>query len=156
MDCRRILLLAAPLMLIGCMQRELVVQSDPPGAIVSLNDREVGRTPFKKTFLWYGNYDVVVRKDGYRTLKTTDEVTAPFWQWVPFDLLTDFLPLHDEEEMHFSLKPDTPSDPVALMANGQQMKDQLASSEFTVHKNVLNVHPAPRPSTQPLLEHGAD
>jgi hypothetical protein len=52
MDCRRILLLAAPLMLIGCMQRELVVQSDPPGAIVSLNDREVGRTPFKKTFLW--------------------------------------------------------------------------------------------------------
>ena len=64
---------------IGCVQREMNVQSNPPGAVVYLNDREMGRTPFTKQFLWYGNYDVVLRKEGYQTLKTNAEITAPFW-----------------------------------------------------------------------------
>jgi hypothetical protein len=110
---------------VGCVQREMVVISDPPGAVVTLNDREMGRTPFKKQFLWYGNYDVVLRKDGYQTLKTTAEITAPIWQFVPFDLITDFLPLRDEETISFKLKPDSPTDPMLLLKRGQEMQRDL-------------------------------
>ncbi len=156
MPFRRILLLPVAICLTGCVQRELVVKTDPPGAVVYLNDRELGRTPFTKEFLWYGNYDVIVRKDGYKTLKTTAEITAPFWQWVPFDVITDFVPLRDDETMNFKLVPDAPSDPAVLLANGQQLQQELASSEHTIHKNVLNVRPATRPTTEPALDHGAD
>ena len=52
----------------GCgVERTLQVNSDPPGALVSLNGEEVGRTPMRKMFLWYGTYDLELRKDGYLT-----------------------------------------------------------------------------------------
>ncbi len=143
------LMLLLALLPVGCVQREMIVVSNPPGAVVYLNDREMGRTPFKKEFLWYGNYDVVLRKDGYQTLKTSAEITAPFWQFVPFDLVTDFLPLRDEETISFSLKPDVPTDPRLLVQRGEQMQAELESSEHTVHRAALEVHPTTRPTTEP-------
>jgi hypothetical protein len=54
----------------GCVERELVAESEPSGALVSLNDLEVGRTPLGREFQWYGTYDATVRQDGYETLRT--------------------------------------------------------------------------------------
>jgi hypothetical protein len=150
---KRIFISAIATIPLGCVQREMVVISDPPGAVVSLNDREMGRTPFRKTFLWYGNYDVVLRKDGYQTLKTTAEITAPFWQFVPFDLITDFLPLRDEQTIRFKLKPDVPTDSVVLLRRGQEMQRDLEASEHTVHKAALIV-PTTRPTSQPAARNG--
>jgi hypothetical protein len=134
---------------LGCVQREMTVVTDPPGAVVYLNDREIGRTPFTRTFLWYGNYDVVVRKEGYQTLKTTAEITAPFWQFVPLDVLTDFLPLTDNTTIRFSLSPQQPADPQVLLTRGEQMQQALESSGYTVHRSVLDVKPASGPVTGP-------
>jgi hypothetical protein len=148
---RRLLILIA-LLPMGCVQRQMTVITDPPGAIVSLNDREMGRTPFTKKFLWYGNYDVTIRKEGYQTLKTTAEITAPFWQFVPFDLVTDFLPLTDKETIRFSLKPQTESDPKLLVLQGEQLRQDLEASQHTVHRDVLEVHPTTKASTKPTSE----
>ena len=51
----------------GCnrVERNLQVTSNPPGALVYLNGQEAGRTPMNKSFVWYGTYDVQVRKEGY-------------------------------------------------------------------------------------------
>jgi len=146
---KRALLILLALLPLGCVQRQMTVLTDPPGAVVYLNDREMGRTPFSRQFLWYGNYDVVIRKDGYQTLKTTAEITAPFWQFVPLDAVTDFLPLKDEETIRFSLKPAVPVDPKLLLQRGEQMQADLESSQYTVHKSALEVHPTTRPTTQP-------
>ena len=135
--------------LTGCVTRTLDVQSDPPGALVLLNDREVGRTPFRRDFTWYGPYDVVVRKDGYRSLKTTADVIAPFWQWVPFDAITDFLPLHDEQPLRFKLVPDTVDNPASVLARGESFADQMESGAHTVRKDVLHVDPTTKPTTRP-------
>src|SRR5688500_18580755 len=54
----------------GCVVREMVIDSEPRGALVYLNDQEIGRTPLTKEFTWYGTYDAVVRLEGYETLKT--------------------------------------------------------------------------------------
>jgi hypothetical protein len=137
------------LLMTGCVQRQMTVLSDPPGAVVYLNDREMGRTPFTHEFLWYGNYDVVIRKDGWQTLKTTAEITAPFWQFVPLDAITDFLPLQDHETIAFKLKPDAPVDPHLLLAHGVEMKNALEASEHTVRHSVLDVPrpPTPKPAT---------
>ena len=137
---------------LGCIQRQLTVHSDPEGAVVFLNDREMGRTPFTREFLWYGNYDVVLRMDGYQTLKTVAPVNAPIWQFVPFDAITDFLPLKDEHTISFKLKPDAPVDPQLLVQRGFEMQQELESSQHTVRHSVLDVHPPPVKATLSTTE----
>jgi hypothetical protein len=130
----------------------MTVTSNPTGAVVWLNDREMGRTPFTRQFLWYGNYDVVARKDGYQTTQTVAAVNAPFWQFVPLDAVTNFLPLKDEHTIQVELKPEEPVDPQALLARGQAAQLQLQSTERTVNRSVLLVHPTSKPTTAPSTQ----
>jgi hypothetical protein len=129
----------------GCVERTLSIQSNPPGALVYMNDQEVGRTPLKRRFLWYGYYDVQVRKDGYQSLNTTTPVIAPWWQWVPFDLVAELLPvqLEDNHDLSYHLQPQSQVqvDPEAIVERGQQLREQLESSR-------LPVPPSTRPTTR--------
>jgi hypothetical protein len=120
------------LMLVGgCVQRKLTITSEPSGAIVTMNDQDVGRTPFTRDFTWYGWYDVAVRKDGYDTVKAHSKVIAPWWQWFPIDLVTEVLPLTDRQELHYSLKPAStqPADQSAVITRARAMKGELQGSE---------------------------
>ena len=40
----------------GCVEREMTLTTDPPGALVYVSDKEIGRTPVTQPFLWYGDY----------------------------------------------------------------------------------------------------
>lgn len=104
--------------------------SNPPGALVFLNDQEAGRTPLTREFTWYGTYDVQLRKEGYETVDTKTRVIAPWWQWVPFDLPAELLPLTDRQSFSYSLRPVNPAsnEPGGLIQRGQQMREELESS----------------------------
>ena len=78
-----------PLLLPGCVERTARIQTDPPGALVVVNDEEVGVSPVKFAFLWYGDYDIILRKPGYQTLKTHQRIDAPWYEWPPFDLVAE-------------------------------------------------------------------
>jgi predicted ATPase len=73
--------------LAGCVERELTITSQPEGALVYVSDVEVGRTPVTIPFTWYQNYDVILRMDGYQTLKTHARLTPPWYEVPPLDLL---------------------------------------------------------------------
>jgi hypothetical protein len=129
----------------GKVQRTMSVTSDPPGALVYMNDQEMGRTPITRDFTWYGTYDVTLRKEGYQTLKTKAEVIAPAWQWPPFDFLADLSParLKDKHELHFTMQPESPTPSNdEMLGRAEQMRVQLESSQFTIN-------PATRPTTKP-------
>lgn len=86
----------------GCVERTLKIATRPPGAVVVVNDEEVGVSPVKFSFTWYGDYDIIIRKTGYQTLKTHARIDAPWWQWPPFDLITETMvigTLRDEREL---------------------------------------------------------
>lgn len=84
-------LLAGLLTLGGCVERIVKIDSDPQGARVFVNDREVGVTPVKFSFLWYGDYDIILRREGYQTLKTNHRIDAPWYQYPPIDLVAECL-----------------------------------------------------------------
>ncbi|MCC6241159.1 MAG: PEGA domain-containing protein [Phycisphaerales bacterium] len=115
----------------GCVQRRMQITSQPAGALVYLNDQEVGRTPLTHDFLWYGDYDVQVRKDGYQTLVTHAKLVAPWWQWPPFDFVAELMPFRptDERKLHFELQPITAQDTSAdtLLERADEMRQQLQS-----------------------------
>ncbi|MGD1277625.1 MAG: PEGA domain-containing protein [Tepidisphaeraceae bacterium] len=115
----------------GCIERTLSVQSSPPGALVYLNDQEVGRTPVQRDFLWYGTYDVTLRKDGYESLKTRATLFPPIYQWLGLDLIAEILPISfkDHQTRVYTLRPSAPAaDPQALVRRGQVLGQQLQSS----------------------------
>ena len=117
----------------GCVRRTLTVTSNPPGALVYLNGLEVGRTPLTSEFTWYGTYDVELRKEGYETLKTQGKVIAPWWQFVPIDLFAELLPLHDQRQLSYAMKPTSAAavDPRQMLRRAETMSTKLESSRYT-------------------------
>ena len=109
----------------GCVQRKIKINSQPQGALVYLNDQEVGRTPVEVNFTWYGVYDVRLTKEGYLPLWTTAEAKAPGWETPPIDffaeVFTDNTVLIDWE---FKLEPylERPETPDELLENAAKMK----------------------------------
>jgi hypothetical protein len=83
------LLLGALALSSGCVERIMTVSTDPQGARVIINDEEVGVSPARVAFLWYGDYDIIIRKSGYQTLKTHYRVDPPWYQIPPLDLISE-------------------------------------------------------------------
>jgi hypothetical protein len=101
------LALAASCLAPGCVRRTISITTDPPNARVFLNDQEVGRSAVTTDFLWYGDYDVIIRKEGHKTLQTNWNIKSPWYQWIPFDFFAEVLwPgwIHDARAQHYVLE----------------------------------------------------
>jgi hypothetical protein len=92
----------------GCVERTLTINTRPQGAMVTLNDQQIGASPVTVPFNWYGDFWVRIRLDGYETLDTHRQPNAPFYDHPPFDFFTQILyPGHvvDAYEWTFDLAP---------------------------------------------------
>jgi hypothetical protein len=114
----------------GCVERTLSIQTNPPGALVRLNGgpQEL-RTPARHDFVWYGTYDIVIRKEGYQTIKTKAPVIAPIYEWIPLDLISELLPFHikDSRTLKYELtpQPTQEEDADALLQRSKDLRAQL-------------------------------
>ncbi|MCA9291524.1 MAG: PEGA domain-containing protein [Phycisphaerales bacterium] len=118
--------LAAATVLPGCVKRTLSISSDPPGALVYLNDREVGRTPVEVDFLYHGRYDVRLQLDEYEPLLTSGKASAPLWDTVPLDFVAEIIPadLNNRIHWHYVLAP-AETDRAALIDRAGALRGQL-------------------------------
>ena len=91
---------------VGCVERTIKITSEPAGALVYLNDEEVGRTPVAVPFTFYGTYDVRLEAEGYQPLWTSQEAKGPWWEAPGPDLFAEAVPHHKVElDWHFVMKP---------------------------------------------------
>jgi len=120
-------LLACPFLLCGCLERTVTITSNPPGALVMLNDVEVGRTPVTTGFTYYGDYDVRLRLEGYEPLVTHRETATPFYEYAPFDLLGTAWPGRIQTKLvwNFDLTPlpEPKAGQAGLLERARQMQD---------------------------------
>jgi hypothetical protein len=120
--------LAAGLLLGGCVERKLTINTEPQGAVVVLNDEEIGTSPVTVSFEWYGDYDVRITKEGFETLKTHRNLKAPLRDYFPFDFFAQILNpkrIVDSYEWTFTLAPQKQPDRDELIQNAQSLKEQL-------------------------------
>lgn len=98
--------------LAGCVRREIEITSAPPGALVLLNGREVGRTPARVRFTFDGTYDVRLQLAGYESVQGSGRTDAPVWDFVGADLVAELAPvgLHRIDRWHFELVPEADAD----------------------------------------------
>ncbi len=115
-----ILLVIALAALTGCVERTMKITTRPPGAVVIVNDEEVGISPVTFAFTWYGDYDLMFRKEGYQTLKTHHRVEAPWWQWPVFDLITETMitgTIRDQHELPVFVLQEAETPPIEDVVN---------------------------------------
>ena len=123
-------LLSASLTLTGCVERKLTINTEPAGALVSLNDEEIGTSPVTVEFNWYGDYKVRISKQGYETLNTHRKLKGPLYDVFPIDFFAEILwpgRIVDEYEWSFSLVPYQPPQRESLLNAAQEMKKTAAA-----------------------------
>jgi len=81
----------AGVLLTGCVERQLTINTEPQGALVVLNDEEIGTSPVTVSFEWYGDYNVTIRKEGFETLTTHRKLEGPWYDAFPFDFFAQIL-----------------------------------------------------------------
>jgi len=120
--------LTAIMILGGCVERKLTINTEPQGAIVVLNDEEVGISPVTVSFEWYGDYNVRISKEGFETLKTHRKLKAPWYDKFPFDFFAQLIipkRIVDSYEWTFELAPQQQPTREELIRNALELKKQL-------------------------------
>jgi len=118
----------ATTILVGCVERRLTINTRPQGALVTLNDEEIGQSPVTVSFEWYGDYNVRISKEGFETLKTHRELKAPLHDKFPFDFFAQLLNpnrIVDSYEWTFELEPKKQIGREELIQNALKLKKQL-------------------------------
>lgn len=107
MNPRVLLLVPLLLPLAGCIERRIEITSEPSGALVWVNDQQVGRTPTQAAFKYHGVYDVRLQLDGFEPLVTEAEASPPIYEHAPLDLFAEMAPAQIEnvQRWHFVLEP---------------------------------------------------
>jgi hypothetical protein len=102
-----VLLLAAA----GCVERRMTIVSDPPGAAVIVNGKDIGAAPVdvpSKLFTYYGDYDIVLLRDGYDPALIRQSVSPPWYQYFPLDFVSENLipwTIRDRRVFTYRLQP---------------------------------------------------
>jgi len=91
--------------LTGCVERRLIITSEPSGARVWVNDLEIGRTPTETAFKFHGVYDVRLELEGFEPKSTSRKTRTPIYEYPPLDLIAEILPvrLRNHQKWHFEL-----------------------------------------------------
>jgi hypothetical protein len=116
------------IVLAGCVERELTINTQPQGALVELNDEEIGQSPVTVNFNWYGDYCVRISKDSYETLNTHRLLKGPWYDYFPFDFFAQIINpnrIVDSYAWTFELSPKQQISREELIENAQELKQQL-------------------------------
>ena len=96
----------------GCVERKMVLRSDPSGAMISLDGEPTElRTPAEIPFDWGGTRAVTLTAPGFKVLDAKATLADPWFTYFPLDALAEFvwpLTIHDTQSFDFKLEPYYP------------------------------------------------
>ncbi len=117
----------------GCVQRRLTVRSNPPGALVTIDNYEVGVTPCSTDYTYYGTRNVRLVRDGFKTLETQQFIPPPWYQVFPLDFVSENLvpyEFRDERALEFTLQPELIQGTQPLLGRAEELRRGSLMSDF--------------------------
>jgi hypothetical protein len=109
----------------GCVQRRLTIRSNPPGALVYVDNYEIGTTPVSTDFIYYGSRQIRLVKDGFETLTVLQPVPTPWYQYFPIDFFAENVvpgEIRDERVLDFVLTPQIIAQGDQLLQRGEDLR----------------------------------
>ncbi len=111
----------------AAVRRRITIKTTPPGALVYIDDQEIGVTPVSTSFTYYGTRKIQIVKDGYETVTVLREIKAPWYQIPGIDFVTENLmrrEFRDERLLQFKLVPLRIRTTEELIRRGQELKQR--------------------------------
>jgi len=137
-------------LLSGCVERRFLVETNPPGAMVFVNNKPYGPSPATVPFIYYGTYQITLVLDGYQTQIIRQKIDAPFYSYPPIDLLAENLypfKISDRPIFHYDMLPATQPNLDGLRIRGDEVRrDGQSLPEPT---KPYNQNPPPPPPGSP-------
>ena len=120
----------------GCVQRRMMVRSNPPGALVYVDDYQepIGVTPCAANFTYYGTRKIRLVKDGFETLTVMQSIPAPWYEYTPFDFVAEnFVPgeIRDHRTLDYQLKPQVVVPAEQLIARAEELRRGIHTTTGT-------------------------
>jgi hypothetical protein len=112
-----------------------MIRSDPPGAVVSVDDYLIGTTPVAHDFTYYGTRKIRLEKDGYETLTVLQPIPAPWYEWPPIDFFSEnFVPgeIRDYHTLTYRLTPQVVVPVDELRQRAEQLRQDAHSQGVNV------------------------
>lgn len=136
----------------GCVQRRMTIRSNPPGALVYVDDYQLGATPVSHDFVYYGTRKIRLVKDGYETLTVRQPFPLPWYQYFPLDFVTENLipwEIRDERVVDLAMQPAATTPPESVVARAEQARLAAGSLPPPAAPQVVTPPPQP-PVPQPI------
>lgn len=112
----------------GCVQRRFTVRTNPPGALVVVDDTyEVGVTPVAFSYTYYGTRKLTISKPGYETLTIYQHIPAPWYEVFPLDFVAEnVIPweIRDERSVEYTLRPQVIVPREQLLQRAENLRQQ--------------------------------
>jgi len=114
---------------LGCnsVRRRLIITSEPEGALVYLNDQEIGKTPIAQNFVHSGTYKIRCSKDEYETTTVMHKVGTPWYLYPGIDFFSENFvagELRDTQSCHIVLTPKRVIPDNELLENANAMRNE--------------------------------
>ena len=109
----------------GCVRRRLLVRSNPPGAMVYVDNQPIGTTPCATSFIYYGTREIRLVKPGYETLTVNQPIPAPWYELPPLDFVSEnAVPseIQDYRTVTYNLAPQIIKPTDQLLADAEQLR----------------------------------
>jgi hypothetical protein len=155
--CSCLLSAAALVMAGGCVQRRMTVRSNPPGALVYVDDYQIGTTPVSTDFIYYGTRKIRLVKDGYETLTVRQPFPIPWYEIFPLDFVSENLwpwEIRDERVVDLAMTTTASIPPESVVARAEQARLAAGSlpapPPVPVVQQPVIAQPIPAPPPQPL------
>jgi hypothetical protein len=116
----------------GCVQRRLTIRSNPPGALVYVDDYPIGTTPVSTNFVYYGKRKVRLVLSGYETLTVIQPIPTPWYEYPGLDFVSEnILPgeIRDERVVDYQLKPQVMVPSQQLLGRAENLRQGVASGQ---------------------------
>lgn len=110
----------------GCVERRMTIRSNPPGAMVYVDDYEIGTTPVSTSYIYYGTRKIRLVKDGYETLTIYQPMPTPWYEWLGVDFFSENIWPHkirDERSFMYQMTPTVAVPTDTLLERAQQLRD---------------------------------
>jgi hypothetical protein len=126
----------------------MTIRSNPPGALVLVDNYEIGTTPCSTDFIYYGTRKIQLVKDGFETLTLMQPIPTPWYEFPGLDFVSENLvpgEIRDERVFAFNLQPQVIVPTEQLLGRAENLRRSSPQPIGTPPPNMIPI-PAPAPA----------
>ncbi|WP_233216549.1 PEGA domain-containing protein [Blastopirellula marina] len=118
-------LLVTVLITSGCVRRRFTVRTNPPGAVLYVDNQEIGVTPVATGYTYYGTREIRLEKDGYEPVVQLHQFKTPWYEYPGLDFISENIvpwEIRDQRDLEFEMVPRRIIPPEELRARAEQLR----------------------------------